>query len=92
MIVIFLPKFSFATEEIIKEQMEALNISSFINEGEKYTKEIFPDIEISELLSDALTGNIDNEGLYKSILTLLGNEVKNTLTLLRWNFSSNSYT
>ncbi|MBE5820536.1 MAG: hypothetical protein E7310_06995 [Clostridiales bacterium] len=72
--------------------MEALNISRFINEGEKYTKEVFPDIEISELLSNALTGNIDNEGLYKGILSLLGNEVKNTLTLLRRDFSNNSYT
>lgn len=90
--MIFSSKFSFATEEIIEEQMESLNISSFIEEGEKYTKEIFPDIEISELLSDALTGNIDNEGLYKNILSLLGNEVKSTLTLLRWNLSNNRYT
>lgn len=90
--MIFSSKFSFATEEIIEEQMEALNISSFIEEGEKYTKEIFTDIEISELLADALSGDIDNESLYKSILALLGNEVKSTLTLLRWDFSNNSYT
>lgn len=90
--MIFSSKYSFATEEIIEEQMETLNISSFIEEGEKYTKEIFPDIEISKLLSNALSGNIDNESLYRSILELLGNEIKSTLTLLRWNFSNNSYT
>lgn len=90
--MIFSSKFSFATEEIIEEQMESLNISSFIEEGEKYTKEILPDIEISELLADALSGDIDNESLYKSILAVLGNEVKSTLTLLRWDFSNNSYT
>ncbi len=90
--MIFSSTFSLATEEIIEEQMETLNISSFIEEGEKYTAQIFPDIEVSELLTDALSGNIDNEGLYKNILSLLGQEVKNSLTLLRRNITNNSYT
>ena len=37
LLLILIPNNSIATEQIINDQMEALNLSSFITEGEKYT-------------------------------------------------------
>ena len=59
-LTIFFAQKSFASHEIINEQMESLNISSLILQGEKYTKEVFPDIDLSNLLNNAIVGNIDN--------------------------------
>lgn len=72
----------FATEEIMSSQMEALNLSSFIKEGENYTKDIFPDIDLNDFLNSAIKGEIDNEGIFNSILSMFGNEIVETLTLL----------
>ena len=38
-------------EQIINDQLEALNISSFIKESEKYTEETFPDLNVQELIT-----------------------------------------
>ncbi len=78
---IIIPK-SFATDEIISSQMEALNISSFIKEGEKYTKDVFPDINLSDLLNSAIKGEIDNKGIYKGILSIFGDEIVSSISLL----------
>ena len=71
-----------ATDEIISSQMDALNISSFIKEGEKYTKEVFPDISLNAFLSSAIKGEIDNKGLLKQIIMLFGDEIVDVIYLL----------
>ena len=68
LLLILIPNNSIATEQIINDQMEALNLSSFITEGEKYTKETFPDLNVEELITNSLTGQIDNSILYKALL------------------------
>lgn len=80
-IIISIPN-TYATNEIISSQMDSLNISSFIKEGEKYSKEVFPEIDINELLNSAISGRIENSNIYKGILHILGNEFANTITLL----------
>lgn len=82
LILIFNSSISIATEEIIKEQSEILNISSFVEEGENYTKEVFPEISINELLTSAMAGNIDNGKIATAILSLFGKEVLSAITLL----------
>ena len=80
--VILYPSVSYAEEynnditsdEIIEMQKETVNISKFIEEAEKYTSEIFEDIDAKELLNDAITGKIDNAKLGKSLLNIIGNE------------------
>ena len=72
----------YATDEMVSSQMDALNISSFINEGEKYTEDIFPDINLNDLLNSAIRGEIDNKGIYKGILSLFGNEISSSISLL----------
>ena len=79
---IFINPTSFATDEIISSQMEALNLSSFINEGEKYTEEIFPDIDLDTLLNSAIRGEINNEQIYRGVLSLLGDEIVSAISLL----------
>ncbi len=82
LIYIFISPFTYATDEIISSQMDALNISAFIKEGEKYTKEIFPEVSLNDFLSSAIKGEIDNEGLFKQIILLFGDEIVETIYLL----------
>lgn len=81
-ILILVNKNSFATEEIIKSQLETLNISSIIENGNKYAKENFPEMDTNNLLNQALTGNIDKNILYEGLLTILGEEFIGGITIL----------
>ena len=54
-------------DEIIESQQESLNINSFIKEAEKYTKDVYNDIDIGELFTSAIGGNINNETIIKSL-------------------------
>ena len=78
----FVNYITYATDEIISSQMDALNISSFIKEGEKYTKEVFPDISLNDFLTSAIKGEIDNKGLLKQIIMLFGDEIVDVIYLL----------
>lgn len=69
-------------EEIMQSQQEDLDINSFIDEADKYTKDVYEDIDMGELFSSAITGNIDNETIFKSILKALGGEVFDAITVL----------
>lgn len=82
LIYIFIIPKTYATDEIISSQMEALNLSSFIDEGEKYTEDIFPDMDLNDLLNSAIKGEVDNKGIYKGILSILGDEIVSSISLL----------
>ncbi|MGN1297797.1 MAG: stage III sporulation protein AE [Clostridia bacterium] len=62
-------------EETLKEQQEEFKIQDFIKNAEQYTGEAFEDININELLNNAIKGEVDNSTLFKKILNLLGAEV-----------------
>lgn len=78
----------YATEEeisqddILESQQDSLNISSFIEEAQKYTEETFEDLDMSEIFSSAITGNIDNETILKTIVEIAGKEVLDCITIL----------
>ena len=82
LIIISINSVVYATDKIIASEMESLNLSSFIREGEKYTKEVFKDIDISELMSSAIAGKVDNKLVYSSILTLFGKEIISSIKLM----------
>ena len=86
LIFIFLPHDSLASEisqdEIIKSQKETLNITKFIEEAKKYTSQVFKEVDYGELLNSAITGNVDNEVLGKSILNLLGKETLGSIKII----------
>lgn len=78
-IIIFLIipiKLCYANEEdTIREQQEEFKIKDFVKSAEQYKGEVFKDININELLSNAIKGEVDNSTLFKKILNLLGAEV-----------------
>lgn len=69
-------------EETIEEQQEEFGISEFIEEADNYTGEFFEDIDIHKILEDAIKGEIDNQTIFKKILSLLGGEFVEGLTVL----------
>lgn len=69
-------------ESTIESQQESFGINSFIENSKKYTGEFFEDIDIGEILSSAIKGEIDNSTIYKKILSLLGTEVQTGLKSL----------
>ena len=42
--------YSEATNTVLENQQEQLNISGFIEEANKYSDEVFPDVNIGEIL------------------------------------------
>ncbi len=69
-------------DELLKSQQDSLNISSFLKEVEKYTSSIYEDVNVKDMFNLALTGKIDNEKLFKSILNILGKEVIGSVKIL----------
>ena len=57
-------------EEILKSQQHSLNISGFLEEAKKYTQDSFEDIDINDLFTSAITGNIDNTTILKNIFNI----------------------
>lgn len=69
-------------EEIIEEQKESFGISDFISEAEQYSGDFFEDIDIGDMINTAITGEIDNNTIYKKVLNLLGGEVTSSIKVL----------
>ena len=74
--------FADTEDDVINSQMDSFNISNFINEANKYTEDILEDIDIGELLNNAIKGEIDNNELLKNIFPLLGDEIKEALKVM----------
>lgn len=69
-------------EEIISSTQEKFNIVGFIKEAEEYMGESFGELDLGEMLSQAIQGKIDNKTLYQKILKILGKEVSSSLKIL----------
>lgn len=81
-IIILFPRTIKATNEIIESQLEALNLSALIKEGEKYTKDTFKNVELDKLLKSAISGKINTKTMYSNILELLGDEIVSSITII----------
>ena len=79
-------------EEILKSQSESLNISGFLSEANKYTKEAFSGLDVNELMNSAIKGNVDNKTILSKILSLFGSEIGKTLKIIRKYYCSNCNT
>ena len=62
------------TDAILESQSETLGISSFIEEADKYKSDEF-DIDVGELITGAIKGEIDNQTIGQQILNLLFSQV-----------------
>lgn len=73
----------YATDSaIIESQKESLNISSFIDEANKFTEQLFPDMDSGDLLNSALKGDIDNKTIFWKIMSLFGDELVMAVKIL----------
>ena len=70
------------TEEILKNQSDSIGIASFIEEANKYKNKEF-DINIEQIISSAIKGNIDNKTLGKEILSILFGQVEESSSTIR---------
>ena len=46
--------------EIINSQTNALGINDFLNSAKKYTESAFPNLDITKMFTDSISGNIGN--------------------------------
>ena len=81
-IMLWIPKSIQGTNAIIEAELDNLNLTKFITEGEKYTKDTFEDLSIEELLKSAISGNLNTDIVYKAILKILGNEIALSVTTI----------
>lgn len=82
-LIVFLSNSSYANDnQTIIEQQEEFKIQDFIKNAEKFTVEFFEDIDINEILNDAIKGEVDNSTLLKKILNILGKEVTTNIKSL----------
>ena len=70
------------TDGTIEEQKETFGISDFIKESQKYKGDFLEDIDMSELMNNAIQGNVDNNILIKKVIKLFGTEVKSSVKTL----------
>lgn len=83
-ILLLIPVYSYATqEEILQSQSERLNINEFINKANEYTKEVFEGMDAGTILNNAILGNVDNKSIFNNIIKLFGNEIKDTISVIR---------
>ena len=82
--LLFLPQKVFAEteEEIMTSTQDKFNISGFIEQAEEYMGETFGEINLTDMLNQAIQGKIDNQSLYKNIIKVLGSEVSSSLKIL----------
>lgn len=82
--LILIPNVTYAEteEEIMKSTEESMNISEFIQQAEKYTGDFLEDVDISQMLSQAIKGNFDNKTIYQKVLKVLGAEVSSSIKVL----------
>ena len=70
-----MPKAYANNEEMIQEQQEEFGIQDFLKNSKQYMGEFFEDIDMGEVLKDAIKGEVDNATFAKRVLNLLGAEV-----------------
>ena len=69
-------------EEIMSTTQEKFNIGGFINQAEEYMGDTFGEIDLTDMLNQAIQGKVDNKILYKIITKLLGEEISSSLKIL----------
>ena len=74
--------FAETEDEIMSTTQDNFNISGFIEQAERYMGDTFGEINLTDMLNQAIKGKIDNQSLYKNILKLLGQEVNSSLKIL----------
>ncbi len=69
-------------EEFIESQKNTLGISDFLASAKAYTESSFPNLDFSNLFSQAIAGKIDHESIFSGIGTIVNNEVTVAIQLM----------
>ena len=69
-------------DEFMQNQKNVLGINNFLQNAQNYTKENFPDLDMENLFSSAITGNLGTNFWTNTILNFAGNEVKIAIQLM----------
>lgn len=69
-------------DEIMSTTQEKFNISGFIEQSEKYIGDSFGNINLKDMLNQAIQGKVNNQALYKNIIKILGKEISSSLKIL----------
>lgn len=72
----------YATEEIMEESKKVFGINDFISEAETYTRDTFPDLNMNQLLTTAVNGEIDLSFIKRVGLKFLGTEIMQAIKLM----------
>lgn len=81
--IIAVPTQTFAeNSNIMESAKEQFNIGNFIKESQKYMEDSFEDINLKDILNQAIQGKIDNKKISKNIIKILGKEVNTSLKTL----------
>lgn len=75
------------TNELLKSQSSTLGISSFIEEANKYKNEDF-DIDVNELITSAIKGNVDNQTIGRKILAQLFSGARESISMIRKHYGN----
>lgn len=66
----------------METQKNALGISDFLQSAQNYTQENFPDLNMDNLFSSAISGNLGTNFWTNTLLSFAGNEVKIAIQLM----------
>lgn len=69
-------------DEIINSQTSARGINEFLNSAKKYTETTFPDLDISKLFSESISGNMGNIFEFTNIGNIFLNEISIAVKLM----------
>lgn len=69
-------------DEILNSQTNALGINDFLNSAQDYTKNVFPNLDINQLFSNSITGNVGNIFENIKIEKIFFSEISTTLELM----------
>ncbi|MCI8636779.1 MAG: stage III sporulation protein AE [Clostridia bacterium] len=69
-------------DDMIKEQQEEFGIQNFLKSSKEYMGEFFEDVDVNDILQDAMKGEVDNGSLAKRFLSLLGKEFVTSIKAL----------
>lgn len=68
--------------DIIETQMDSLNIPNFMKEANNYTKDVFSDTQMNDVLNSAISGKIENKKIMLNIWKLFGKEFAKSITTI----------
>ncbi len=70
------------TEQIMETTQKTLGISDFLKEADKYTQNIYGNINLSDIFSNIIKGKYKTNFIKSTIFTLFGKDIKESFRLM----------